>query len=118
MGPFSFGFHVDDYREAGRRRLVWQLASGRAKSLFRENWGYWQVEPHGRGTMLTSSSAARTVLPVFLTRGAKREGLVDTINAVRDRAEGRGDARQVPLRLWPFPEREPVPPRGVGRPGF
>ncbi|OGK82780.1 MAG: hypothetical protein A2X52_06440 [Candidatus Rokubacteria bacterium GWC2_70_16] len=89
VGPFSFRFHVDNYPDAGRRRLAWQLAAGRSNGLFRENWGYWQVEPHGEGTMLTYSIAARTVLPAFLTRGAEREGLVDTIKAVRDRAEGR-----------------------------
>ncbi len=37
--------------------------------------------------MLTYAMAAQTVLPPFLTRGAEREGLVDTIKAVRDRAE-------------------------------
>jgi hypothetical protein len=32
--------------------------------------------------------AARTVLPAFLTRGAERDGLVETVRAVRERAEG------------------------------
>ncbi|MBI2525456.1 MAG: SRPBCC family protein [Candidatus Rokubacteria bacterium] len=89
VGLFSFRFHVDNYPDAGRRRLAWQLAAGRSNGLFRANWGYWHVEPHGAATMLTYSIAARTVLPAFLTRGAEREGLVDTIKAVRDRAEGR-----------------------------
>ncbi len=87
VGLFSFGFHVDNYPDPVRRRLAWRLAPGRSNGLFRENWGYWQVEPHGDGTMLTYAIAARTVLPAFLTRGAERDGLVDTIKAVRARAE-------------------------------
>jgi hypothetical protein len=31
--------------------------------------------------------AAKTVLPAFLTRGAARDGLVDTVKAVRHRVE-------------------------------
>lgn len=87
VGPFTFGFHVDNYPDAAHRRLQWQLASGRSNQLFRQSWGYWQIEPHGDGTLLTYAMAAQTVLPAFLTRGAEREGLVDTIKAVRDRAE-------------------------------
>ena len=26
VGPFSFGFHVDNYLDEGRRRIVWRLA--------------------------------------------------------------------------------------------
>lgn len=72
---------------AATRRLQWQLASGRSNQLFRQSWGYWQIEPHRDGALLTYAMAAQTVLPAFLTRGAEREGLVDTIKAVRDRAE-------------------------------
>ncbi len=87
VGPFTFGFHVDNYPDAARRRLQFQLASGRSNQLFRQNWGYWQIDSHPDGTMLTYAMAAQTVLPTFLTRGAERDGLVDTIKAVRDRAE-------------------------------
>jgi hypothetical protein len=37
--------------------------------------------------VLTYAMAARTVLPPFLTRGAERDGLVETVRAVRERAE-------------------------------
>jgi len=87
VGPLTFGFHVDNYPDVFRRRLEWQLASGRSNQLFRESWGYWQIDPHPDGTMLTYAMAAQTVLPAFLTRGAERDGLVDTIKAVRDRAQ-------------------------------
>ncbi len=87
VGPFTFGFHVDNYLDAGKRRLEWQLATGRSNQLFRRSWGYWQIDPHRDGAMLTYAMAAQTVLPAFLTRGAERDGLVDTIKAVRDRAE-------------------------------
>lgn len=87
VGPFAFGFHVDNYPDAAHRRLQWQLASGRSNQLFRQSWGYWEIEPHRDGALLTYAMAAQTVLPAFLTRGAEREGLVDTIKAVRDRAE-------------------------------
>jgi ribosome-associated toxin RatA of RatAB toxin-antitoxin module len=87
VGPFTFGFHVNNYPDAGHRRLAWQLASGRSNQLFRQSWGYWQIEAHGDGAVLTYAMAAQTTLPAFLTRGAERESLVDTIKAVRDRAE-------------------------------
>ncbi len=87
VGPFTFGFHVDNYPDPAHRRLQWQLAPGRSNQLFRENWGYWQIEPEPDGVLLTYSMAAQTVLPGFLTRGAERRGLVETIRAVRDRAE-------------------------------
>lgn len=89
VGPFSFGFHVTNVPDTGRARLDWRLAHGRPNDLFRDSWGYWQVEPDRRGAILTYAMAARTVLPAFLTRGADREGLMQTLRAVRARAEQR-----------------------------
>lgn len=88
VGPFSFGFHVNNYPDPVRRRLEFRLAHERANDLFRDSWGYWQADHLPEGTMLTYSMAARTVLPAFLTRGVERAGLVETVKAVRARAEG------------------------------
>lgn len=87
VGPFSFGFHVDNYVDEGRRRIVWRLAQERRNDLFRDSWGYWQIDLQPQGVLLTYAMAARTVLPGFLTRGAERDGLVETLRAVRERAE-------------------------------
>lgn len=87
VGPFSFGFHVDNYANEARGRLDWRLARGRQNDLFRDSWGYWQIDPAVDGVVLTYAMAARTVLPAFLTRGAERDGLVETVRAVRSRAE-------------------------------
>lgn len=89
VGPFTFGFHVDNYPSAGRRRLDWRLAQGRSNGLFRDTWGYWHIEPHAEGVLLTYAMAARTMLPSFLTRGAERDGLVEALRAVKERAERR-----------------------------
>jgi len=89
VGPFSFGFHVNNYPDAARGRLAWRLDRGRKNGLFRESVGYWQLEPRGEGVLLTYAMAARTVLPRFLTAGAERDGMVEAIRAVRDRAEQR-----------------------------
>src|SRR3989304_1212624 len=89
VGPFSFGFHVNNYPDAARGRLAWRLDRGRKNGLFRESVGYWQLEPRGGGGLLTYAMAARTVLPRFLTAGAERDGMVEAIRAVRDRAEQR-----------------------------
>jgi hypothetical protein len=43
VGPFSFGFHVNNYPDAARGRLVWRLDRDRRNGLFRDTWGYWQV---------------------------------------------------------------------------
>lgn len=87
VGPFSFRFHIDNYPDAAHRRLLWRLAPGRPNGLFRDTWGYWQIDSHPDGVMLTYAMGARTLLPAFLTRGAERDGLVDTLKAVRARAE-------------------------------
>ena len=87
VGPFSFGFHVNNYPNIDQRRLTWRLATDRRNDLFRDSWGYWQLELAPSGTLLTYAMAARTVLPHFLTRGAERDGLVETVKAVRERAE-------------------------------
>lgn len=87
IGPFSFGFHVDNYADEARRRIEWRLAHERPNDLFRESWGYWQLDPRLSGVVVTYAMAARTVLPAFLTRGAERDGLVETVKAVRERAE-------------------------------
>src|SRR5207247_11075268 len=87
LGPCSFGSHVNNYPDEERGRLVWSLGRDRRNGLFRDTWGYWQVEPRGEGVILTYAMAARTALPAFLTRGAERDGLVETLRAVRERAE-------------------------------
>lgn len=87
VGPFSFAFHIRNYPDESRGRLVFRLAREQSNDLFRENWGYWQVEGHAAGTLLTYAMASRTVLPAFLTRGAERDGLAETLKAVRQRAE-------------------------------
>jgi len=90
VGPFAFGFHVNSFPRPAQRRIEWRLAHERPNDLFRDNWGYWEIHPRADGVVLTYAMAARTVLPAFLTRGAERDGLVATLKAVRERAEGQG----------------------------
>ena len=91
IGPFSFGFHMNKYPDPVRRRIEWQLADGHANSLFRENSGYWQVDESEGASLVTYAIAVRTILPAFLTLGAERRSLVDTINALRTLVEnGKG----------------------------
>jgi ribosome-associated toxin RatA of RatAB toxin-antitoxin module len=87
IGPFSFGFHMYKYPDAVRRRVEWQLATDHANTLFRENSGYWQVDEAERGSLVAYAIGVRTLLPAFLTRGAERDSLVDTINALRPLVE-------------------------------
>jgi len=87
VGPFSFRFYVDNFPDERRGRLDWRLAQGHANGLFRDTWGYWQIDPAPEGVTLTYAMAALTVLPAFMTRGAERDGLVETLRAVRARAE-------------------------------
>src|SRR3989304_1771934 len=89
VGAFSFGFHVNNYPDATPGARARRLDRGRKNGLFRESVGYWQLEPRGEGVLLTYAMAARTVLPRFLTAGAERDGMVEAIRAVRDRAEQR-----------------------------
>jgi Polyketide cyclase / dehydrase and lipid transport len=88
VGPLAFRFHVDNFPDPHHRRLDWRLAQDQTNGLFRDTWGYWQIDPNADGVLLTYAMAARTVFPRFLTRGSERDGLVDTLRAVRTRAEG------------------------------
>jgi Polyketide cyclase / dehydrase and lipid transport len=87
IGAVSFGFHINAFPDVSRRRLGWRLAPDRPNGLFTDNVGYWEIEPGPEGVLLTYAMAARTVLPSFVTRSAERDGLVETIKAVRRRAE-------------------------------
>jgi len=92
IGPFSFGFHMHKYADRARRRIEWQLAEGRANSLFRENTGYWQLDAEPGGSLVTYAIAVRTILPAFATYGSERDSLVDTVRALRKLAEEGGGA--------------------------
>jgi hypothetical protein len=87
VGPFSFGFYMIKYPDPVRRRIDWRLDTSHANNFFRENTGYWQVDPAEGGSLVTYAIAVRTILPGFATLGAERESLVDTIKKLRKLAE-------------------------------
>jgi ribosome-associated toxin RatA of RatAB toxin-antitoxin module len=87
IGPFSFGFHMNKHPDPIRRRIEWQLADGRANSLFRENSGYWQVDETRGGSLVVYAIAVRTILPAFATFGTERTSIIDTINGLRKLVE-------------------------------
>jgi ribosome-associated toxin RatA of RatAB toxin-antitoxin module len=90
VGPFSFGFHMMKYPDPIRRRIEWHLDANHANNFFRENTGYWQVDPAEGGSVVTYAIAVRTILPGFVTRGAERQSLVDTIRRLRKLVEDGG----------------------------
>ena len=83
IGPFSFGFYMIKYPDPVRRRIEWHLDANRPNNFFKENTGYWQVDPAEGGSLVIYAIAVRTILPGFVTRGAERESLVDTIKKLR-----------------------------------
>ena len=83
VGPLTFGFHMLKYPDPVRRRIEWHLDPKHANNFFRENSGYWQVDPAEGGSLVTYAIAVRTIVPGFFTRGAERESLVDTIKKLR-----------------------------------
>lgn len=89
--PLSFTFYMDKYPDPRRRRVEWHLARGRAHGIFRENSGYWQVDAADAAgaSRVTYAIAVRTRLPDFLSRGAERASLVDTVTALRKLVEPR-----------------------------
>jgi ribosome-associated toxin RatA of RatAB toxin-antitoxin module len=96
IGPFSFNFHMNKFPDAKRRRIEWHLAEGRANGLFRENSGYWQVDAAERTSLVTYAIAVRTLVPAFLTVGAERDSLTQTITSMRKLAEEADGAAQRP----------------------
>jgi ribosome-associated toxin RatA of RatAB toxin-antitoxin module len=83
VGPFSFGFYMMKYPDPVRRRIEWQLDANRPNNFFRENTGYWQVDPAEGGSLVVYAIAVRTIVPGFFTHGAERQSLVDTIKKLR-----------------------------------
>jgi hypothetical protein len=88
IGPFSFEFHMLKYPDPARRRVEWHLDPNHPNNFFRENRGYWQVDRAEGGSLVTYAIAVRTILPGFVTSGAERQSLVDTINKLRKLVEG------------------------------
>jgi ABC-type transport system involved in cytochrome c biogenesis permease subunit len=60
--------------------------------MFRENSGYWQVDPSERMSLVTYAIAVRTMLPAFVTLGAERDNLVETLTSLRKLVEEGGGA--------------------------
>jgi ribosome-associated toxin RatA of RatAB toxin-antitoxin module len=89
--PFWFEFFMEKYPDLRRRRVEWQLAPGRPHGLFRENSGYWQVADGDTPatSIVTYAIAVRTLLPAFLTGGAERESLVETVTKLRTLVEAQ-----------------------------
>jgi ribosome-associated toxin RatA of RatAB toxin-antitoxin module len=87
--PFSFDFYMDKYPDHRRRRVEWHLADGHSHGLFRENSGYWQVDAtdDADASLVTYAIAVRTMLPAFVTGGAERDSLIDTVTALRKLVE-------------------------------
>jgi ribosome-associated toxin RatA of RatAB toxin-antitoxin module len=89
VGPFSFGFYMEKYPDPLRRRVEWHLAEGRPHGLFRENSGYWQVNPtdDGDASLVTYAIAVRTMLPAFVTASGESASLTETMIALRKLVE-------------------------------
>ncbi|HKW93926.1 MAG TPA: SRPBCC family protein [Methylomirabilota bacterium] len=83
VGPLSFGFYMLKYPDPARRRIDWHLDANHSNNFFRENSGYWQVDPAQPGSVVTYAIAVRTILPGFISFGAERRSLVDTIERLR-----------------------------------
>ncbi len=89
VGPFSFGFYMEKYPDPLRRRVEWHLAAGRPHGLFRENSGYWQIDPTDAGdaSLVTYAIAVRTLLPAFVVAGGESASLTETVTALRKLVE-------------------------------
>ena len=89
VGPFSFRFYMEKYPDPLRRRVEWHLAEGRPHGLFRENSGYWQINPANGGdaSLVTYAIAVRTMLPASATAGGESASLTETMIALRKLVE-------------------------------
>jgi len=89
VGPLSFGFYMEKYPDPRRRRVEWHLAEGRPHGPFRENSGYWQINPtdDGAASLVTYAIAVRTVLPASVTAGGESASLTETMIGLRKLVE-------------------------------
>jgi ribosome-associated toxin RatA of RatAB toxin-antitoxin module len=87
-GPFNFRFSVQHVVSWRDRRIHWRLDQSQSNDLFRDTWGYWQLEPSSGGRVLvTYAMGSQTVLPAFLTRGSEQDSVVKTVAALKTRVE-------------------------------
>ena len=87
-GPFNFRFSVQHVVSWRDRRIHWRLDQSQSNDLFRDTWGYWQLEPTSGGrVMVTYAMGSQTVLPAFLTRGSEQDSVVKTVAALKTRVE-------------------------------
>ena len=89
VGPFWSIFFMEKFPDPRQRRVHWHLAPGRPHGLFKENSGYWQVDRSDveGASLVTYAIAVRTKLPEFVTAGAERDSLLETVNALRKLVE-------------------------------
>lgn len=88
VGPFSFRFFVTHLVSWEERQIRWRLDRSQANDLFRDTWGYWQLDAVSSGWVLvTYAMGSRTVLPAFLTNRSERESVVKTVAALKARVE-------------------------------
>jgi len=88
VGPFNFRFSVAHIVSWADRQIRWRLDQTQTNDLFRDTWGYWQLEPLGGSRVLvTYAMGSQTTLPAFLTRGSERDSVVKTIAALKARVE-------------------------------
>lgn len=88
VGPFSFRFFVNNFARRREHLLWWRLDRQRENDLFQDTWGYWKLDPVRGGVLVTYAMGSVTHLPAFLTRGAERDGVIQTARALKARAEG------------------------------
>ena len=69
--------------------MEWHLAEGRPHGLFRENSGYWKINPASGGdaSLVTYAIAARPLLPASATAGGESASLTETMIALRKLVE-------------------------------
>ena len=88
MGPFDFCFFVTHVVSWDDRQIRWRLDRSQTNDLFRDTWGYWQLDPvPGRRVLVTYAMGSRTVLPSFLTRDSERKSVVKAVAALKARVE-------------------------------
>jgi len=88
VGPFSFRFSVAHVVSLADRQIRWRLDRTQTNDLFRDTWGYWQLEPlDGTRVLVTYAMGSQTMLPAFLTRGSEQDSVVKTIAALKARVE-------------------------------
>jgi carbon monoxide dehydrogenase subunit G len=89
VGPFSFSYHTRYRLAPEERTLTWRLDPSRENDVFDDNWGWWQLVPEDRATLVVYAIGSVPSSWQPLASFFERRGITQALAALRESAVKR-----------------------------